>query len=60
MGPQHARVIEAYFTGKSLVVRPTKLYDLRKKDAAVFKTLAQWYLGKPIGTTTVVPGKSDS
>lgn len=47
MGPQHARVIEAYMDGHTVVVRPTKLYDLRTKDEAAFKTLVQWYLGKP-------------
>ncbi|PWY77422.1 hypothetical protein BO70DRAFT_397708 [Aspergillus heteromorphus CBS 117.55] len=51
MGPQHARLIEAFFTGDALTVRATRLYDLRKKDEAVFKLLAQWYLGKPTGTT---------
>jgi len=48
MGPQHGRIIEAYFTGKSLVVRPIRLYDFRKKDADAFKTLCP-----------VVPGEAD-
>ncbi|KAH8427082.1 uncharacterized protein LDX57_004800 [Aspergillus melleus] len=51
MGPQHARVIEAYMDGRTLVVRPTKLYDLRTKDAAAFKSFAQWYYGKPRAPT---------
>ncbi|KAL4783196.1 hypothetical protein BJX76DRAFT_330613 [Aspergillus varians] len=54
-GVQHARVIEAYFDGTSLVVRPTKLYDLREKDALAFRTFAQYFFGKAIGLTTVLP-----
>ncbi|PLB46292.1 hypothetical protein P170DRAFT_439905 [Aspergillus steynii IBT 23096] len=51
MGPQHARVIEGYMEGHTVVVRPSKLYDLRTKDEAAFKTLAEWYFGKPRGPT---------
>ncbi|KAK1147560.1 hypothetical protein N8T08_000902 [Aspergillus melleus] len=51
IGPQHARIIEAYVEGHTVVVRPTKLYDLRNKDAAVFKTFARWYFGKPRAPT---------
>ncbi|PLN78855.1 hypothetical protein BDW42DRAFT_201916 [Aspergillus taichungensis] len=51
VGPQHARVIEAYSEGHTLVVRPSKLYDLRTKDPATLKTLAQWFLGKPRAPT---------
>ncbi|PYI09930.1 hypothetical protein BO78DRAFT_361696 [Aspergillus sclerotiicarbonarius CBS 121057] len=51
MGPQHTRLIEAYFNGSSLVMRTTKLFDLRKKDEAVIKALGQWYFGEPVGDT---------
>lgn len=51
LGPQHARVIETYMEGHTVVVRKTKLYDLRTKDAAAFKTFAQWFLGKPRAPT---------
>ncbi|OJJ78165.1 hypothetical protein ASPBRDRAFT_37371 [Aspergillus brasiliensis CBS 101740] len=51
MGPQHARVIEAYFNGTSLVMRTTRLFDLRKKDEALIKKFGQWYLGEPTGDT---------
>ncbi|KAE8153591.1 hypothetical protein BDV25DRAFT_149140 [Aspergillus avenaceus] len=51
VGPQHARVIETYMEGHNVVVRRTKLYDLRTKDAAAFKTFAQWYFGKPRAPT---------
>ncbi|KKK12770.1 hypothetical protein P175DRAFT_0431385 [Aspergillus ochraceoroseus IBT 24754] len=54
MGPQHARIIEAYFDGSSLVMRPTRLFDLRKKDEALIKTFGQWYLGSPTGDTKVL------
>ncbi|RAH50457.1 uncharacterized protein BO95DRAFT_510552 [Aspergillus brunneoviolaceus CBS 621.78] len=36
----------------SLVVRPTRLFDLRKKDWNVTKTLGQWYYGLPAGDAT--------
>ncbi|RAH71258.1 uncharacterized protein BO66DRAFT_390902 [Aspergillus aculeatinus CBS 121060] len=52
MGPQHARLVEAYFNGTSLVLRPTRLFDLRKKDWNVIKTFGQWYYGLPAGDTT--------
>ncbi|GKZ33997.1 hypothetical protein AbraIFM66950_004128 [Aspergillus brasiliensis] len=51
MGPQHARVIEAYFNGAMFVMRTTRLFDLREKDEAVIKTFGQWYLGEPTGDT---------
>ncbi|RAK83668.1 hypothetical protein BO79DRAFT_259989 [Aspergillus costaricaensis CBS 115574] len=51
MGPQHARVIEAYFNGTSFVMRTTRLFDLRKKDEALIKCFGQWYLGEPTGDT---------
>ncbi|PYI07033.1 hypothetical protein BO78DRAFT_314189, partial [Aspergillus sclerotiicarbonarius CBS 121057] len=54
MGPQHARIIEAYFDGSSLVMRPTQLFDFRKKDAVSVKTFGQWYLGNPTGDTKVL------
>lgn len=55
MGPQHARIIEAYMEGHNVVVRPSKLYDLRTKDEAVFKMLVQWYFGKPRCSTLNLP-----
>ncbi|KAE8311146.1 hypothetical protein BDV41DRAFT_566004 [Aspergillus transmontanensis] len=51
MGPQRVRLVEAYFDGSSVVVRPPRLFDLRKKDEAVIKELGQWYFGEPIGNT---------
>jgi hypothetical protein len=30
MGPQHLRVLEAYFDGKNLIIGQTKLYDMRQ------------------------------
>ncbi|PWY85819.1 hypothetical protein BO94DRAFT_597969 [Aspergillus sclerotioniger CBS 115572] len=51
MGPQQARLIEAYFNGSSLVMRTTRLFDLRKKDEELVKTLGQWYFGDPVGDT---------
>ncbi|GKZ81077.1 hypothetical protein AnigIFM56816_005588 [Aspergillus niger] len=52
MGLQ-ARVIEAFFHGENLVLRPTKMYDFSHGNSDAFKSLAQWYiLGEPIGDTT--------
>ncbi|RJE18143.1 hypothetical protein PHISCL_09521 [Aspergillus sclerotialis] len=59
MGPQHARIIEAFFTGTTLVLRPSRLYDFREKDQAAFRHFAQWYFGKPIGDTMALPESSD-
>ncbi|RAK77370.1 uncharacterized protein BO72DRAFT_527565 [Aspergillus fijiensis CBS 313.89] len=56
LGPQHARVIEAYFDGSSVVMRPTRLFDLREKDETLIRTFAQWFLGEPTGETRVLPG----
>ncbi|KAL5336129.1 hypothetical protein BJX70DRAFT_400941 [Aspergillus crustosus] len=55
MGVQHARVIEAYFNGTQLVVRLTKLHDLRTKDAQAFMAFGQLYFGKAIGSTRALP-----
>ncbi|KAB8253983.1 hypothetical protein BDV32DRAFT_157361 [Aspergillus pseudonomiae] len=37
MGPQQVRLVEAYFNGSSVVVRPSRLFDLRTKNEAVLK-----------------------
>ncbi|KAJ5577956.1 uncharacterized protein N7459_006920 [Penicillium hispanicum] len=52
MGPQHARAIEAYYDGKNLILRTTKLYDFRTKNVQGLKDFAEWYRGNPIGDTT--------
>ncbi|KAE8348321.1 hypothetical protein BDV28DRAFT_143790 [Aspergillus coremiiformis] len=52
MGPQHARLVEAYFDGTSLVMRLTRLFDLRKMDPAVTRMFGQWFFGLAIGDTT--------
>ncbi|RAH48836.1 uncharacterized protein BO95DRAFT_460691 [Aspergillus brunneoviolaceus CBS 621.78] len=56
LGPQHARVIELYFDGSSVVMRPTRLFDLREKDETLIRTFAQWFLGEPTGETRVLRG----
>jgi hypothetical protein len=33
VGPQHLRVLEAYYDSENLVIRETKLYDMREYDA---------------------------
>ncbi|KAH8423130.1 uncharacterized protein LDX57_000886 [Aspergillus melleus] len=54
MGPQHLRVLEAYFTGENLVIRKTKLYDMTKYDASTLDQLTRWWLGHAGGQTTVI------
>ncbi|KAL4781983.1 hypothetical protein BJX76DRAFT_333893 [Aspergillus varians] len=44
-GPHHLRVLESYHDGKELVVRATRLYDMRQRDEQLITTLAQWILG---------------
>ncbi|RAK98796.1 uncharacterized protein BO80DRAFT_386874 [Aspergillus ibericus CBS 121593] len=48
-----ARVMEAFFRDGKMVLRPTKLYDFSHGNHNAFKILAQWYIGKPIGITTL-------
>ncbi|KAE8406801.1 hypothetical protein BDV37DRAFT_242029 [Aspergillus pseudonomiae] len=55
MGPQQVRLVEAYFNGSSVVVRPSRLFDLRTKNEAVLKELGQWFFGPPIGNTKECP-----
>lgn len=52
MGPQHGRILHAYFDGKRLNVRYTKMFDLRHQDVEVVKLFAQWMLSEPTGDTT--------
>ncbi|KAB8220908.1 hypothetical protein BDV33DRAFT_171119 [Aspergillus novoparasiticus] len=51
VGPQHARIIEAIFDGSNLVLRTTKIFDLRYKNVQGLKDFAEYYLGPPIGDT---------
>ncbi|PIG82026.1 hypothetical protein AARAC_010261, partial [Aspergillus arachidicola] len=55
MGPQHVRLVETYFDGSSVVARPSRPFDLRKKNEAAIKELGQWYFGKPVGNTKDCP-----
>lgn len=55
MGPWHVRAIEAYSDSSNLVVRSTKLYDLRKDNAGVLDNLCRWWYGKAIRETKVLP-----
>ncbi|RAK96359.1 uncharacterized protein BO80DRAFT_392121 [Aspergillus ibericus CBS 121593] len=58
VGPQHLRVLEAYFNGKNLIIGQTKLYDMRAKDMATIDLLTRWWLGFAKGETksiTVAP-----
>ncbi|PWY86570.1 hypothetical protein BO94DRAFT_535734 [Aspergillus sclerotioniger CBS 115572] len=54
-GPQHLRVLEAFFDGQNLIVRQTRLYDLREYDAEVIDLLTRWWLGFAVGETKSIP-----
>ncbi|KAE8366514.1 hypothetical protein BDV27DRAFT_143596 [Aspergillus caelatus] len=55
MGPQHVRLVEAYFNGSSPVVRPSRLFDLHKKNEAAIREFGRWYFGEPVGNTKKCP-----
>ncbi|GES63202.1 dienelactone hydrolase family protein [Aspergillus terreus] len=47
MGPFHVRVLEAYYNGDKVVVRKTKLYDLREYNPTTLDLLHRWWLAIP-------------
>ncbi|KAJ5962124.1 hypothetical protein N7501_007065 [Penicillium viridicatum] len=51
----HTRLLECYFDqkSKSLIVRSSDLYEFsnKKSISEAFTTLAEYFLGKPVGTT---------
>ncbi|KAB8225398.1 hypothetical protein BDV33DRAFT_198779 [Aspergillus novoparasiticus] len=54
MGPQQLRVLEAYFNGKNLIIRKTKLYDMKQEDTTTVDLLTRWWLGFAVGETKSV------
>ncbi|KAE8335339.1 hypothetical protein BDV24DRAFT_171433 [Aspergillus arachidicola] len=54
MGPQQLRVLEAYFNGKNLIIRKTKLYDMKQEDTATIDLLLRWWFGFAVGETKSV------
>ncbi|KKK27385.1 hypothetical protein ARAM_002292 [Aspergillus rambellii] len=54
IGVRHARVLEAHFNGKDLIVRCSKLYDFSSStpDLKPIRLLARYWLGSPCGETT--------
>ncbi|KAH8809393.1 hypothetical protein F5884DRAFT_858894 [Xylogone sp. PMI_703] len=48
MGIQHARIIQAHFTGTELIVQYSRLYDMREPNDATLLLLARWYIGPPL------------
>ncbi|KAE8152983.1 hypothetical protein BDV25DRAFT_137386 [Aspergillus avenaceus] len=55
MGPQHLRVLEAYFDGTNLIIRQTKLLEMKNYDADTVDILARWWFGYAIGETKAMP-----
>ncbi|KKZ66140.1 hypothetical protein EMCG_08129 [[Emmonsia] crescens] len=44
VGMHHIRVVEAYSNGEGLVVRATRLYDLKHRDHKLLIQLSKWWL----------------
>lgn len=55
MGPFHLRVLEAYYNGNKVVVRKTKLYDMREYNPTTLDLLHRWWLGYACGETKKIP-----
>lgn len=51
MGPRHLRVLEAYYDGESLIIRKTKLYDMKEYNATTVESLTRWWFGYAAGET---------
>lgn len=51
MGPRHGRILQAHYDGTNLVVRKSKLFDLRSKDVDALKLFARWWCASPVGDT---------
>lgn len=49
------RVLESYFDGKNLVVRRSKLYDMKEYDATTMDLMLRWLLGYGVGETKKLP-----
>ncbi|GAB1217429.1 hypothetical protein ATERTT37_006668 [Aspergillus terreus] len=57
MGPFHLRVLEAYYNGDKVVVRKTKLYDMRGYNPTTLDLLHRWWLGYACGETKKIPSE---
>lgn len=53
MGPTHIRILEAYYDGKNLVIRKTKLYDMKKKTDENVELISRWFFAYAAGETTL-------
>lgn len=51
MGPQHGRILQAYFNGANLIIKYSRLYDFRQKNVEALKLFARWALCEPQGTS---------
>ncbi|KAH8805364.1 hypothetical protein F5884DRAFT_799094 [Xylogone sp. PMI_703] len=58
MGPQHGRILQAYYDGHRLVVNYTQIYDFRTKNVVGLQLFARWFLSKPTGDTKASPSAS--
>lgn len=48
MGPRHGRILQSHYDGAKLVVRKSKLFDLRSKDVDALKLFARWWCASPV------------
>lgn len=52
MGPRQARVLQAHYNGRELVVHKTKLFDFtKKKDNDALLLLSRWAASSAVGDT---------
>ncbi|RAK99754.1 uncharacterized protein BO80DRAFT_465779 [Aspergillus ibericus CBS 121593] len=54
LGPQHLRVLEAYYNGVNLVVQKTRLYDMMEYDEGLMDLLMKWWVGHAVGETELI------
>lgn len=51
VGPRHGRILQTHYDGINLVLRKSKLFDLRSKDFDALKLFARWWCASPVGHT---------
>lgn len=55
MGPDQARVLQAYFDGQKLILHKTKLYSFTDKSKAPIDLFLCLLMNVPVGDTKVLP-----
>ena len=55
MGKNHARILDAYFSGDELVIRKTRLYSFENERNAPTNLFFRYMLSQPSGRTGLRP-----